>query len=607
MRNTFSFVLFIALLVCSLPGIAQESRLADQYYLDGEYEKASELYEKLYQTSNRSDYYFTKYIECLLALEEYDRCEKIVKDQIVSNPSHMPLYVTLGNVLERQNKYDEAEDVFRSAIANLPADLGQVTRLANAFLTLAKYDEAIETFEKGQMLVDRPGLFSENLADLYRRKGDSEKMIENYLHSLHMNPQRLVAIQTTLQRYLAKDDYLTLQTQLYTMAQEYPDADYFPEMLAWVSIQQKDFSAALRQLKALDQRLNENGQRVIRLADMAANARDYDVAIEGYEYVVSTKEQGSPIYLRAKEASLGTQQERLVTNYDYTMEELRELEREYEAFLDAQGKNKNTASLIVHLARFEAFFVNDLDKAIALLEEVIAMPGVPTNIYSQAKLDLADFQLMKGEIWEATLLYSQVDKALKEDPLGEQARFRNARLAYFNGDFEWAQAQFDILKASTSKMISNDAIDMSVFIMDNLGLDSTAHPLSMYAGAELLIFQNKFQEALDQMAVLSNLYPEHGLQDDILYLNARILMKQRQYVDAAAIYEEIYTTYPEGIRADNALFALADLNEYQLGNTDKAQELYEKIFVEYSGSTFSIEARKRYRILRGDFEDETLN
>jgi tetratricopeptide (TPR) repeat protein len=360
-------------------------------------------------------------------------------------------------------------------------------------------------------------------------------------------------------------------------------------------------------MKALDQRLGENGSRVFRLAEMAANADVFDVAVEAYEYIVETKGRLSPFFLRAKESSLECQRKDLVRNFDYAVADLRLLEGRYETFLNEVGRSNSTARILADQAKLEAFFINDLDKAIALLEEVIALPGVPVNIYSQAKLDLADFQLMKGEIWEATLLYSQVDKALKEEPLGEEARFRNARLAYFNGDFEWAQAQFDILKAATSKMISNDAIDMSVFIMDNLGLDSTAHPLSMYAEAELLIFQNRFSEALETMTVLANLYPEHGLQDDILYLKAQIMVKQRLYAEAVQVYEEIFTTYPEEIRADNALYAAAGLYEVQLGDPLKAQELYEKIFIEYSGSTFSVEARKRFRILRGDFTDEDFN
>lgn len=603
-RYAYLIVLF---LLPAMHHAQQDSRLADQYYLAGEYEKAAELYEGLYKSSNRSDFYFTKYIECLLALEEYEKCERIVEGQIQMFPANVALYVTLGNVLERQNKYDQATQVFRRAIDNLPADLAQITKLGNAFLSLTKYDEAIETFEKGQVLIQRPGLFANNLADLYRRKGDTEKMIENYLMSLHANPQNLASIQATLPRFLGKNDYVILQTQLYTMLQEYPDADYLAEMLAWVSIQQKDFRGAFRQLRALDQRLGENGNRIFRLAQMAANAQDYDIAVEAYEYIVSSKGQNSPFYLRSKEASLECQRKKLVKHYDYKKEDLLSLDTRYEAFLNEIGRNRTTANLIIDQARLSAFFINDLDKAIALLEEVIAFPGVPQDVQAKAKLDLADFHLMKGDIWEATLLYSQVDKALKEDPLGEEARYRNARLAYFNGDFEWAQAQFDILKASTSKLISNDAIDMSVFIMDNLGLDTSAHPLSMYAEAELLIFQNRLDEATETLLVLSNIYPDHGLQDDILYLKAQIFMKQRKYEEAAAYYNEIVEKYPQEIRADNALFALAGLYEIQLGDLEKAQELYEKIFVEYSGSTFSIEARKRFRFLRGDFPDETIN
>ena len=251
MRVLVLIALFFGLIVTTAVGQAENSKLADQYYLDGEYEKAAQLYEKMYRGSNRSDYYFTKYIECLLAMEEYDRSEKIIRQRISENPSGVSLYVTLGNVLERQNRFDEADATFADAIENLPPDIGEITKLGNNFLMLTKYDMAIQTFEKGQILIKRPGLFANNLADLYRRKGDSEKMVENYLYSLQANPKRLTQIQTIFQRYLPREDFDMLLTQLYGMIQEYPDADHFPQMLAWVFVQKKDFRSALRQVKAL--------------------------------------------------------------------------------------------------------------------------------------------------------------------------------------------------------------------------------------------------------------------------------------------------------------------------------------------------------------------
>ena len=594
----------VLLLTFAVTGFSQvNSKLADQYYLDGEYEKAAELYEELYVKANGNEYYFSKYIECLLAMEEYEKSEQLIRDQLEKNPKRVSYYVVLGNVLERQSRYEDAEDVYKYAIDNLPPDIGQIAKLGNAFLRLTKYDLAIETFEKGEEVLDRPGLYANNLADLYRRKGDTERMVENYLYTLQSNPDRMQSVQTIFQRYLRKDDYDVLRSQLYTLIQDFPDADYYPEMLAWVFIQQRDFKNALRQVKALDIRFDENGQRVYNLSRMAANAGNYGVAIDGFDYIVNEKGPSSPFYLESKRRSLKAELNRIVKNYDYTEEDLSVLEAKYVSFLEEVGRNRTTATIMAELATLEAFYINDLDSAIVILNEVIALPGVNPRTQAEAKLDLADLQLMIGEIWEATLLYSQVDKAFKEDQLGEEARYRNARLSYFNADFEWAQEQFDILKASTSKMISNDAIDMSVFIMDNLGLDTSAHAMSEFAQAELLVFQNRYDEALDKLSILGNIYSDHGLKDDILYLKGQIYLKRREYSAAAAMYQEIIDEFPDEIRADNALFGLAEIYENHLDDSSRAQELYEKLFIEYSDSTYSVEARKRFRKLRGDFEE----
>jgi tetratricopeptide (TPR) repeat protein len=583
---------------------AQNSKLADQYYLEGEYEKAGVLYQQLYKNSNRSDYFFNKYIECLLALEEFEQSEKMISQQLKLSPQNVHLYVTLGNVLERQNRFEEADEIHKEAIKNLPADVGQITKLANAFLALTKYDLAIEAFERGHALIGNPGIFSYNLADLYRRKGESAKMVENYLYSVHVNPKRLPSIQSLLQRYLKAEDFGILQEQLYTLIQEYPEADHFPEMLAWSFIMKKDYKSALRQMKALDRRLEENGIRVFRLGKIAENAKSFETAIDAFDYIVDSKGNTSSYYLEAKRSSLANKRMKIIENYDYTTDELLTLEKEYISFLDEFGWNRITAKIITELADLEALYINDLDKAVELLTKVISYPGVNRIVLADAKLSLADFHLIRGDIWDASLLYSQVDKAFKEEILGQEARFRNAKLSYYNGDFEWAQAQFDILKASTSRFIANDALDLSIFILDNLGLDTTDHPLVMFAETELLIFQNRFNEAQEQLTILGNIYPDHGLQDDILYLKAQIFLKQRAYDQAALLYEQIITEYPEEIRADNAMYELAELNENQLKNPEKAKELYERLFIEYSGSTFSVEARKRFRILRGDFLED---
>ncbi|MBC6996443.1 tetratricopeptide repeat protein [Neolewinella lacunae] len=597
MRLLFLFALLAAL----LPLAAQNQQLAQQYFLDGEYEKSADLYLQLFKERPENSFYFDRYVTSLLQLQRFDEAEAALKRQLRQQPEEVALYVKYGQLLEEKFDEEGAKKQYAKAIEELPADQFRITQLANAFIGMTKYDFAIAAYEKGSTLLKNKGLFSYNLGDLYRRKGENEPMISNYLDALAAEPKRQQQVETYFQRYLDKEGLLEAQKQLYTRIQEgNPNDTSYPEMLAWVFIQLKDYKSALRQARALDKRLDESGERVFRIGQMAANARDYETAISSFDYITDTKGTASPLYLEAKREGLLTRRRAITDGYDYTEQDLRILETAYTDFLDEFGINPASAGIAIQLAELEALFLNDLDRAISILTTVVETPGIQDKTQATAKLSLADFYLMQGEEWESTLLYSQVDKKFKEDLLGHEARFRNARLSYFRGDFEWAQSQFDVLKASTSRLIANDALDLSVFILDNLGLDTSARALQTYADAELLVFQNRFDEAFNTLDGLKRDFPGHDLEDDIIYLKANIYQKLRRYQDAATAYQSLIDGFPESIRLDNSLFALAGLYEKQLGDLAKAQELYETLFIDYSGSILAVEARKKYRELRGD-------
>lgn len=594
--------LLLSLLIITASLLAgQNSQLAQQYFRDGEYEKAAELYNELSKEKPNSNSYFDRYVTSLMKLQRYDEAEGALKKRLKKRPQEVVLHVQYGQLLEE--KFDDAgaKKQYQKAIENLPADQYRTNQLANAFLRMTKYELAIATYERGAELLKGKGDFSFELGNLYRRKGDIPKMISNYLATLEKQPKRLRTVQTYLQRSLDQDGLLEAQKQLYALIQEADTkATTYPEMLAWVFVQRKDYKSALRQARALDRRLDESGERVLRIGQMAANAKDYETAIAAYDYITDNKSQGSVLYLEAKREGLITRRRAITDGYDYTQEDLKILEAAYEEFLLEFGINPASARIAIQLAELEALFLNDLTKANDILTKVIATPGVNGKTQARAKIALADYLLMQGEVWESTLLYSQVDKKFKEDLLGHEARFRNARLSYFRGDFEWAQSQFDVLKASTSRLIANDALDLSVFIMDNLGLDTSALALQTYADAELLVFQNRFEEAFQKLDSLKENFPGHELEDDIVYLKAGIYHKLRRYDEAAAAYQFILDNYEESIRLDNSLWALAGLYETELNDLAKAQELYETLFIDYSGSILAVEARKKYRELRGD-------
>lgn len=594
------YFVLIFVIGCSLGLTAQRNQLAQQYYMDGEYEKSAELYLALAE-ENYNPFFFDRYITSLMNLRRYDDAESALKKQLKRTPEDLALRVKYGQLLEQQFDESGAEKQYAAAVKELRADKFQITELANAFIGLTKYTYAIQTYERGGKLLKDDRIFAFNLGDLYRRKGDVAPMVTNYLDALTDDPERARNVQTYFQRYLDEEGLLEAQKQLYTRIQEdKKNVQVYPEMLAWVFIQRKDYKGALRQVRALDKQLDEQGERVFDLGLLALNARDYETAIAAFDYIVEEKPPASVYYLEAKREGLLARRQAITDGYAYTEADLRILETAYYEFLEQFGNNPASARIAIQLAELEALYLNDLEKATGILTEIVALNGVNESVRAQAKLALADYYLMQGEVWEATLLYSQVDKQFKEDILGHEARFRNARLSYFRGDFEWAQSQFDVLKASTSRLIANDALDLSVFILDNLGLDTSAVALQTYADAELLLFQNRNDEAFATLDKLNKEFPGHDLEDDVVYLRGRIYQKLRRYEEAAARYQEVVDNYPKSIRLDNALYALAGLYDIQLDDKAKAQELYETLFIDYSNSILAVEARKRYRALRGD-------
>ena len=594
----FLFAAFIIL--SAIVAQAQDSKLANAYFRDGEYEKAAEVYKRMFDKTGKNDYYFERYIASLLEVEDFDQAEDAIKDQIKKRPKEMQLYVQYGILYDKQFMPEKSKEMYQKAIDNIDGNVHMINKLGSSFSRSGNFDLAIEVYESSKKVPELKYNYSYQLADMYRRTGNVSKMQDEFLNSLIKSEKRMKNVKTIFQRELDEEGFTMLQTKLYERMTELPDMEIFPEMLMWTFITQKQYDKALRQARALDRQFEENGGRVFDIAEIALDDKYYDTAIKGFEYITTNKGINTSYYLEAKRGLLKAKRFKITKNYSYTQDDLVALEAEYQSFMADYGRNSQTALLMQEYAELQALYMNNIDEAIAVLEELIGFAGVEKYALNQSKINLADYKLIQGDIWESTLLYSQVDKEFKEAAIGEEARYRNAKLSYYIGDFEWAQEQFDILKRATSKLISNDAIDKAVFIMDNMALDTTDVPLKMYSGADLLIFQNRFDDAHVKLDSITTIYPKHSLEDDVFYSKAQIHMKKREYQKAIGFYEEIVEKYPEEIRADNALFEMAQLYELILEDKVKAQELYEKLFLEYSGSTFAVESRKRYRVLRGD-------
>jgi tetratricopeptide (TPR) repeat protein len=594
-------VLLLALCCAAFSQPTTDEQLATQFFQNKEYEKASDYYEKLYSRKS-SQQYFIPYLNCLLALKDYKKAEKLVKKQIKQNPLNPEYNVDLGVVYTYAEEPAKASNAWEQAIKSIRAD-EQVFSVAKAFLAIRQYDYAIEAYHKGRKITANNYPYSFELADVYAAKGDKTAMINEYLDILQEDDSYIQSVQNSLQTSFGPDADVKqnelLKTELLKRINKRPDKTIFSELLIWMQIQQRDFDGALVQAKAIDKRKKEEGGRLMDLAKQALQNGNFDVAIKAYQYVIE-KGTSNYFYATARMELLEVFYQKIILKGLYTQLDLTELEKNYQVTITELGKSSNTALLLKKLAHLQAFYLHKTSEAIALLEETIALPKLSPTVQAECKLELADVLLMSGDIWEASLRYSQVEKAFKHDAIGQEAKFRNARISYYTGDFKWAQAQLDVLKGATSKLIANDAMNLSMTISDALAMDTNTAPLLIFSHADLLAFQNKDEQAIVTLDSINALFPGHALADEVLYKKAGIALKHGKYEEAAAFYNSIIQDYGDDIIGDDAMFNLAELNEYQFKNAEKAKELYQQLLVKYPGSLYVVEARKRFRKLRGD-------
>ncbi|MCB0795325.1 MAG: tetratricopeptide repeat protein [Flavobacteriales bacterium] len=600
--------MLLFLVAWSAPLQAQENtdeQLAAQYFRNGDFERAILYYERLFD-KQPTPFYYEQLFKSYLALNELDKAEKLVKDRL--KRSDDPRYtVDLGQVYELMGKPERSEQLYDRLLKDLPADMNAIRQVANAFVRVDDLDRAIACYERGQRLLRDNHGFHYEVAGLYGRKGDIDNMVRSYLELLDINEGYIQAVQNGFSRYIdftVKDARSeVLRVELLRRIQKNPDRTIFHDLLIWMYVQQKDIDAAFVQAKALDKRFEEGGVRLLDLAEIAMNNEDPRSAVKCYDHIIALG-RNDEIYVRARIGRLKAEHLRLTSMSEPSTEELEGLRDAYIHTLDELGRSSSTIALMNDQAELYANYLNDLEAAAQVLEQALELPGLSEEESGRLKLELGDVHLFRGDIWEASLLYSQVDLDFKYDALGHEARLRNAKVSFYAGDLLWCKAQLDVLKASTSKLIANDAMELSLLISDHIGPDSNSVPLNEYARADLLIFQRRFDEAVQVLDSLQLAYPIHDLGDDILYQRYRIAKARKDYKEAADHLEKVLELYPLGILVDNALFDLGVLYEEDLQDTERAKAMYERLLFEQTASIFVPEARARYRRLRGDVLEE---
>ncbi len=608
------FIILLLLITGLNTGFAQQQRsevqtkssLAIRYYNAKDFEKAAPLLKEVYELTRNSTY-FRYYINSLISLNEFAEAESELQQEIKKQKTPRPeYYVHLGQVFKSQNRNEEARLMFQDAINKIPANRGAYLTTANSFLGWGEYGLACDTYLKGRATLPEES-FNYELARTYLYLRDYSNMMEEYLNLLREDEKHLARVQSSLSSAMRLDidDGLRDQFrgQVLKRIQAEPKIIGYNRLLIWFFLQEKKFSSALRQSIALDKRTGAEDGQIAQLGDLALRNKEYAQAQKAYEYLMDKGEE-TPYFSQAYARNIHAKYMEYTNEGDGNPEQGQALATDFENGLLYLSIGPATLHLVREYAHLLAFYLNDTEKAIAVLEKGGKVPQLKPEELGLLKTEMADIYVYADDPWEAMLIYSQVIEANKKNSLGDEVKLKKAKLGYYMGNFSWAKAQLDVLKASTSKLTANDAMELSMLIGNNLNLDTTAVPLTMFAKADLRFFQNKSDEAMTILDGLAESYPYHSLVDNILFRKAKIEMDKQNYAMAAEYLQTIVTDFSYDLLGDDALFLLAEINNYHLGQPEKAKELYKQMLTSYPGSVFTEESREKYRELRKVYPDK---
>lgn len=584
----FTLILFILI----FQGVNAQNNyvLGEKYFRSGEYEKAIQIFKNLYLKNPNNTTYLKRLVNSYQENSQFDLAQKVIEEKLIKYPTHSYLFVELGYNYDRQYQKEKAKYYYDKALTSITKDSGMGSFIARLFKENSLLDYAILAYEKTMQLNPNAN-HKFQIAQIYGEKGEFEKMFTAYIDLVDFNENYLNSIQRYISRFITDDSQnknnILFKKALIKKSVSNPK-NVWNTLLSWLFVQQKEFQKAFIQEKAL---YNRNPQLISNILGLGFNAFDnkaYDTAKQCFDLII----EKSP-YQDQKIIATLYKIKIAVNNKDTSVESL------FNLTFNTYGKKSSTIKIQLEYANYLTFHKNKPEQAITVLEDAIKVTSSKFQ-KAEIKIKLGEVYVFLGNYNRALIYFSQVQTSIKNHPLAQEARFKVAQTSFFKNDFKWAFAQLKVLKGSTSQLTANDALDLFLIISDNQPKDSLDTGLKLYAKADLLAYQNKNKQAIDTLQKIITEFKGQKIEDESLYKQALLFSKTNQFEKAIDNYLQIISLDKEGIFVDDATYQIAEIYNSKLKNKEKALEYYQKIIFEYPSSIYLVDARKKYRRLRGD-------
>lgn len=575
--------------------------IARHFQANGQADSALIFYKMAYDEAPFDLKVYEEYFGYLMQLKKYDTAEALATYMMEVKRKDPAIVMDLAQVYEAKGEKKKQKKLIEQlfeGVENL-SDY-DIKKIGNTFYAKGQLNNAILLYEKVSQNPAKAYHYKMDLMNLYLENGDIEKVLPIYYELYPYMSGIEKDIQSKMLVLIEKEPSYKekIKNSLQKLSKKSKEfKDTYASLLAWLEQEDGNYEQALSGLIQQDKKQSGSlSKNIFEIGNQALENRQYATARQAFEYLYQSESENHFQHL-AGEKLLKTYYLQLSTTRPVQPAMVTTTKNMMESYFAKHPEQQTSISYLWYMDVLGKY-AQQPQLAITMLESLLDKARLSKEYIGMAKLAIGDYQLSMGNIWDANLTYAQVDKAYKQDAMGEEARFKQAKLAFYRGDFEWAQTMLNVLKASTTELISNDAMSLSILITENTVKDTSAVPLKMYAQADLLISQYQYQTADSLLQQLLDSFPQSDLTDDVYMLRANLAKEEGRMSTALNYYEMVATKFKADVLADDALLQCGMIYEIHLAEPDKAKKYYEDLILSFPNSTLSPIARERLEKLK---------
>lgn len=582
------------------PFEANQYMLAENYEQAGNYLKAIEIVEKLFQKNPNNQNYFNKLYNLYITTKKYETAIRLIELKLNSNPDDPSLYGLIGSVYYLMGELNTAKEKWEIPISKNPNNPFIYRMMANYAIERRAFEMAIEFLIKGKTKSDDPSMFAMDLGELFMITMQYESAIKEFCEILIINQGMYPVVESKIFSFINKPDVIQKSIKIVRTYQN--KGLVFKNLLAKLYTESRQFDKAFDLYKEIEELQSTGGQQVLNFANFLINENEFEVAKKVFEYTYIISENTS-IKASAKLGQARTLEAILWNNFNkqndvwktfyqpkfFSESATKDVISSYEEVIKLFRYSDVAVEALFSIGRINFYINNEIQKAEEAFVEIVN--NYPTSrFYSKSLLELAIIKLITKNNLEAKEILKRIETVVSysdEDKLSSY--FYLSKLYALEGNFAAASENIKKITSNVKNDFTNDALEFSLLL--NVAKNDSISLIN-YAKAEVLIITKKFKEA-------QVLFDEIALNQQSLVFQPFCLLKSaemdialNEYDSGMKKLDQIYSSKEKNIFSDKALYLKAKIFENAFKDLPSAVECYQKILIEFPKSIYSDESRE---------------